>query len=106
MKIYHGTANQIEIKESRAMYFGKTIEIAKEYAKGLDDCGNYNEKSFIYSMEINEKNINIEDDFMVFDTLAYFGNSTDMSDIVYNSETKWFCVKNPKNVKLEQIINN
>jgi len=73
MKLYHGSYRQIEkADENRGMYFSNNIEDAKQYALGLDDSGNYNEESFIYSIEIPENaNIIIMDDWMDFDSIGY-----------------------------------
>jgi len=42
MTLYHGSYREIEkADEKRGMYFSNDIEVAKQYALGLDDCGNY-----------------------------------------------------------------
>lgn len=93
MKLYHGTS--IETSPF-TMYFTPNIDEAKEFALGLLDCGYYNEESYIYEIEIDETQVSREDDFEVFDSLAY--DNPDLigySNIVYNQKSGWYIVKSP-----------
>ena len=90
MKLYHGTSQ--ETKNASSLYFTPDINVAKEYALGLDICGNYNEESFIYSCEIDEKDIIREDDFEIFDCMGY---SEEITKVIFNEESGYYIVPNP-----------
>lgn len=94
MILYHGTCQKTK---PFTMYFSPEIEDAKQYALGLDDCGHYNKESFIYTTEIDETQVSIEDDFLTFDSLAYENPSLNGYEhpIVHNPETGWYIVKSP-----------
>lgn len=100
MTLYHGTSQ--ETTKASYLYFTADIEVAREYAIGLDDCGNYNKESFIYSCEIDENNVTREDDFGVFDALAY---NEDVTGVVYNEESGYYIVPNPTLTLVEHYTN-
>ena len=89
------------------MYFSAKIEDAKAFALGLNDLGEYNEESFIYETEIDETQISIEEDFGVFDALAY--NDPELKEyatgIVYNPESDWYVVRNPQIALIQRFKN-
>lgn len=97
---FHGTAQ--ETKNPTYLYFSKDIEEAKTFALGLDDCGNYNQHSYIYTTEIDMDSVDIEDDFGIFDCLAY--NET-LEKPVYNPKTGWIIVPNPSLTLIENYDN-
>jgi hypothetical protein len=104
--LYHGSHREIETPEQgRCMYFTPDIDVAKEYALGLDDLGNYNEEIFIYSIEIDLDNITEEEDFLHFDCMGY-QNYNEMPEIAYNEECDYYCVKNVPTLKLIQNYKN
>jgi hypothetical protein len=96
MKLFHGTANKTE--SATALYFTPDLKTAKEFALALDTCGNFNKESYIYSVEIAENDFVVENDFAVFDCLAY---SSEIKNNVYNPEFDWYIIKNPA-LKLEE----
>jgi len=106
ISLYHGSHRKIEIPEQgRCMYFTPDIDVAKEYALGLDDLGNYNGESWIYSIEINLDNVTNEEDFMHFDCMGY-QNYDKMPEIVYNEECEYYCIKNVPNMKFIETYKN
>lgn|GEM_PF-6909668 len=106
MKLYHGSQREItETNKTRAIYFSTDIEVAKEYALGLDDCGNYNDESWIYSIEIDETKITKEDDFYHFDCIGY-QNYNKMADIVHNEESDYYCIKSVNKLTLIENYKN
>ena len=100
MKLYHGTSQ--ETKNASYLYFTSNIREAKEYALGLDDCGNFNEESYIYSVDIDENDVEREDDFGVFDCLGY---SEKIAKVVYNEESGYYLVPNPQLTLVEHYKN-
>ena len=105
MKLYHGSSKQIDLDTNRAMYFTNDINVAKEYAFGLDDLGNFNEQSFIYSIEIQAEQAEIEEDFMYFDCIGY-QDYDNMPSVVYNAECEYYCLKNVSKLDLVETYNN
>ena len=105
MKLYHGSSNEITINNNRCLYLTSDINIAKEYALGLDGEGNYNEESYIYEMEIDESLVTEEDDFEYFDCMGYT-DYKNMPEIVHNEEFDWYCVKHPEGLKLVEHYKN
>lgn len=101
MTLYHGTAQKTD--KASALYFTADINVAREYALGLDDCGNYNEESYIYSCEIDESNITREDDFEVFVCMAY---NEEVNGVVFNEESGYYIVPNPQLTLVEHFENN
>lgn len=104
--LYHGSHREIsEITTNRAMYFTTDIDVAKEYALGLDDCGNYNEESWIYKTEINLEDAILIEDFEEFDPIGYL-DYNDMPEMCYNDEAEYFCIKSVKNIELVEMYKN
>ena len=99
MKLYHGSSTEIELQSGRCMYFSTSIDDAKQYALGLDDCGNYNKESFIYEIEINEDEAVLIDDWMDFDSIGYV-DYKNMPEVSYNDEMDYYCLKNVSFLKL------
>ena len=104
MKLYHGSSSEITRIEDNAMYFTPDIEEARELALRLDDCGNHEHESFIYTIEIDEHNVAIENDFLLFDGIGYQLEEDD-PDVIHNPETGWYCIRNPKINFEEHCIN-
>ena len=103
--LYHGSHKVETPEQGRCMYFTPDVDCAKEYALGLDDLGNYNEESFIYSIEIDLDNVTKEDDFLYFDGIGY-NDYNEMPEIVYNEESDYYCVKNvPTLILIENYKN-
>lgn len=103
MKLYHGTAQETI---PFTMYFTPNIAEAKEFALGLTIDGDYNEESYIYETEIAGDGISIEEDFGVFDALAYQNPELEgYSDVVYNPESGWYIIKKP-NLRLTEHYKN
>lgn len=104
MTLYHGTGTETS---PFTMYFTPDIKEAKDFALHLDDLGNYNEESYVYATEIDEDGIAIEEDFDIFDALAYNNEELEgySSDIVYNPESGWYIVKNPRITLIEHYKN-
>ena len=107
MKLYHGSYRQIEkADENRGMYFSVNIEDAKQYALGLDDCGNYNEESFIYEVEISDNvEITIMDDWMDFDQTGYYNYNNSPEFATCEEMEGYFFVKNPNFLNFKLIEN-
>jgi len=103
--LYHGSNSKIEIINNRCMYFSPDIDVAREYALGLDDLGNYNSESWIYSIKINIDEVTNEDDFLHFDCMGY-QNYDEMPEIVYNEEFDYYCVKKVEKIKLVEQYEN
>lgn len=99
MKLYHGTSDKFEIDSNRCLYLTPDINVAKEYALGLDDCGNCNEESYIYELEIDESLVTEEDDFEYFDTMGY-SDYENIPEIAHNAECDYYCVKHPQGLRL------
>lgn len=91
LTLYHGTSTKPQ--NPSCLYFTPDIEVAKQYAIALDDCGNYNDEWWIFSTEIDTEDVVIEEDFDTFDSLAY--NKKDLDDVIYCPEPNWYIVKNP-----------
>ena len=111
MTLYHGSYRQIEkAEENRGMYFSINIEDAKQYALGLDDCGNCNEESFIYSIEIPDTaNIVAMDDWMDFDAMGYVNYKNTPDFATAEEMDGYLFVKNPNDfdfVLVEKYKNN
>ncbi len=85
------------------MYFSNDIDVAKEYALGLDDCGNYNSETFIYEIKIDLNGVEIEEDFYAFDDTGYYDGTP---DILYNPESGYIYTKYPKGVTLIDSFKN
>ena len=100
MILYHGTGQ--ETPSGLTLYFTPDIEVARQFALSLDDSGNYNSESLIYSTEIQEDNILVEDDFDYFDGMAY---SEEVQDVVFNPETGWYIVPRSTLVLIERYTN-
>ncbi|PTL34582.1 hypothetical protein C7120_08765 [Prevotella sp. oral taxon 376] len=100
MKFFHGTHQ--ETVNPSYLYFSKNIEEAKAFALGLDDCGNYYDHSYIYTVEVDMNKVKIEEDFDIFDCLAY--NET-LEKPVYNPQTGWCIVPNPELTLVESYKN-
>lgn len=98
--LYHGTGQKID--NASYLYFTEDIKEAKQYALALNDLGEYNQESYIYSCDIDETNVVVEDDFDVFDSLAY---TTKIECIIFNPETGWYIVPNPNIVLTERYDN-
>lgn len=105
MKLYHGSSDKFTADSNRCLYFTPDINIAKEYALGLDDCGNYNPESYIYEMEIDESLVTEEDDFGYFDSMGFL-DYDDMPEITHNTETDYYCVKHPNGLRLVEHYEN
>jgi hypothetical protein len=107
MKLYHGSYRQIEkADEKRGMYFTNDIQVAKEYALGLDDCGNYNEETFIYEIEIPDTaNIVMMDDWMDFDAMGYTNYSNAPEFATAEEMEGYFFIKNPDTFTFKLIEN-
>ncbi len=106
MKLYHGSNRKIEnIESTRAMYFSLDVDVAKEYALGLDDCGNYNKESWIYSIEINKKDSTLIDDFTEFDPIGDL-DYNEMPAICHNDESEYFCVKSVGKLDFIEMFQN
>ena len=105
MKLYHGTSEQFEVNSNRCLYLTPDINIAKEYALGLDDCGNHNEESYIYEMEIDESMVTEEEDFEYFDGIGY-SDYENMPEIVHNADSDYYCVKHPQGLRLIEHYKN
>jgi hypothetical protein len=104
--LYHGSHREVETpEEGRCMYFTPDIDVAKEYALGLDDCGNYNEESWIYSIQIDLDSVTKEDDFLYFDGIGY-NDYNEMPEIAYNVEFDYYCVKNVHTLTLIENYKN
>lgn len=111
MKLYHGSYRQIKkADENRGMYFSTNISDAKQYALGLDDFGNYNEESFIYSIEIPDNSkITVMEDWMDFDQTGYYNYKNSPEFATCEEMEGYFFVKNPDNfdfVLLENFKND
>lgn len=100
MKLYHGTGQ--ETPNGLTLYFTPEIEVARQFALSLDDCGNYNSESLIYCTEIPEDNIIIEEDFDYFDGLAY---TEQVTTVILNPETGWYIVPQATLVLVERYTN-
>lgn len=105
MKLYHGTSDKFTVDSNRCLYMTPDINVAKEYALGLDCDGNYNEESYIYEMEIDESLVTEEDDFDYFDSMAY-SDYEDMPEIAHNAESDYYCVKHPEGLRLVDHYEN
>lgn len=104
--LYHGSHREIEtIDNNRAMYFTTDIDVAKQYALGLDDCGNYNEESFIYSITVNKDEFFLIEDFEEFDPIGDL-DYDDMPDKCYNEEAEYYCIKRVENLNLIENYKN
>lgn len=103
MKLYHGTGQE----STSATYFSSSIEDARNFALSIDDCGNYNEEAYIYSIEIDDDApITTINDFDEFDALAYLGNMDNMEDVICYSQYGWYIVKNNPTLTLEEHYRN
>ena len=105
MKLYHGTSEKFTVNSNRCLYLTPDINVAKEYALGLDGEGNYNEESYIYEMEIDESLVTEEDDFGYFDGMGY-SDYEDMPEISHNAEFDYYCVKHPDGLRLVEHYEN
>lgn len=104
--LYHGSHREINvINSNRAMYFTTDIDVAKEYALGLDDCGNYNEESWIYTIEINLEDAVLIEDFEDFDPIGDL-NYNEMPEMCYNEEAEYYCIKSVKKIELVEMYKN
>jgi len=104
--LYHGSHRKIDKAESdRCMYFSPDIDVAKEYALGLDDLGNYNNESWIYSIKINIDEVEVEEDFLYFDCMGY-QDYEEMPEITYNEECDYYCIKKVEKLKLVEQYEN
>lgn len=103
--LYHGSHREIIPQPGRCMYFTPELDVAKQYALGLDDLGNYNPESFIYSIEIDENSVVKEEDALHFDCIGY-QNYKGMPEICYNPDFDYFCIKNVPKLKLVESYKN
>ena len=104
--LYHGSRREIDvINSNRAMYFTTDIDIAKEYALGLDDCGNYNEESWIYSITANKEDFTLIEDFEEFDPIGDL-DYENMPEKCYNEEAEYYCIKSVENLDLIENYKN
>ena len=105
MKLYHGTSDNFTVNSNRCLYLTPDINVAKEYALGLDSDGNYNKESYIYEMEIDESLVTEEDDFEYFDSMGY-SDYENMPEIAHNAESDYYCVKHPECLRLVEHYEN
>lgn len=105
MRLYHGSSTPFTLQPGRCLYLSAEIKDAKEYALGIDVCGNYNEESYIYAMDIDEGTVVEIEDFAEFDASGYT-DYDNMPDVAYNPESGWYCVKNPANLTLVEHYRN
>ena len=104
--LYHGSRTEIEsIDINQPMYFSESLDHAKEYALGLNDLGEYNQESWIYSIEINEKDITEIEDFGEFDIIGY-NDKESMPNIAFNEESGYYCVKDITEITLVESYKN
>lgn len=89
MTLYHGTSQ--ETPNGISLYMTSNIEEAKQYALGLNDMGEYNEESYIYSMEVDAADMQIVEDFLEFDGMKY---TEEIDTLVFNPESGWYIVPN------------
>lgn len=87
------------------MYFTQDIDVAKQYALGLNDLCEYNSESFIYKIEIDENQIIIIDDFGYFDGIGYL-DYENMPEVAHNLESEYYCVKNVSELTLIKNYKN
>ena len=105
MILYHGSYREIEkADENRGMYFSTNIDDAKQYALGLDDCGNYNEDTFIYSIEISDNSeiVNM-DDWMDFDAIGYVNYKNSPEIAICDEMEGYVYIKNPSQYSFKLI---
>ena len=105
MKLYHGISDNFTVNSNRCLYLTPDINVAKEYALGLDSDGNYNKESYIYEMEIDESLVTEEDDFEYFDSMGY-SDYENMPEIAHNAESDYYCVKHPECLRLVEHYEN
>lgn len=107
MKLYHGSYRKIEsADENRGMYFSNNKDVAKEYALGLDDCGNYNDESFIYEIEIPDNTeITVMDDWIDFDQTGYYNYENSPEFATCEEMEGYFFIKNPALFEFKLIEN-
>lgn len=104
--LYHGSHRKIDVvNNNRAMYFTTDIEVAKQYALGLDDCGNFNDESWIYSIEINKNDSILIEDFEEFDPIGDL-DYNDMPSICHNEVSEYFCIKSVVKIELIEMYKN
>lgn len=101
--LYHGSSNRITKINNNPMYFTPNIKTAKEYALGLNDCGEYSKKSYIYKIEIDPSEAVIEDDFLYFDGMSM---DREMPDMVYNPESDYYCIKKVNKLQFVESYSN
>ena len=87
------------------MFFSSDLEVAKEYALGLDDCGNYNEESYIYSIDVNKEDFVLIEDFEDFDSIADL-DYDNMPAKCYNEEAEYYCIKSVEKIELFEMYKN
>ncbi len=100
MKLYHGTSQ--ETPNGISLYMTSSIEEEKQYALGLNDMGEYNEESYIYSMDVDTNDMEIVEDFMTFDSMKY---TETVERVVFNPETGWYIVPNVNLSLVEHFTN-
>lgn len=106
MKLYHGSHREINtINSNRGMFFTTDLDVAKQYALGLDDCGNFNEESFIYCIDVNQKDFELVEDFQDFDCIADL-NYDNMPNMCYNEESEYYCIKSVSSIELFENYKN
>ena len=89
MTLYHGSSQ--ETPNGISLYMTSSLDEAKQYALGMNDMGEYNEESYIYSMDVDTSNMQIVEDFMEFDSMKY---TEDIDKVVFNPESGWYIVPN------------
>jgi len=105
IKLYHGSwMKNLKPAERIGMYFSLNIDEAREFALCLCDDGSYNKESYIYSIEINEEDVTVIEDFPTFDSIGNAENYKNMPEVA-NYET-WYCLKNAKNIELVEYFTN
>lgn len=105
MTLYHGASDKFSVDSNRCLYMTPSIDCAKEFALGLDDCGNYNPESYIYALDIDESLAVEIEDFDLFDAMGYT-DYENMPEISFNKTFGWYCIKHPKGLRLVEHFAN
>lgn len=99
MLLYHGASHEFSIDKNRGLYVSPELSVAKEFALGLTDLGDYNEESFIYAIDINVDTAVEIDDFDFFDSMGY-NDYDNMPEIAFNKESGWYWIRHPEGLYL------
>ena len=106
MTFYHGSTSEIKEFRNGCIYLSSNLNDCLEFIAARVESDNATQ-GYIYSIEIDLNESEVEDDFAAFDCGGYLNPKSWDANIVYNPESGWIFIKDAANriFQLKQIVN-